>query len=124
MRIKNKQALIENGEKSSLRRARSLALDSIEIAINAVDPKKLVAAQLTLKENHLHVQGHSFDLAQFHHIYVVGGGKASGQMAQALESVLGDQISAGIVNVPYEAPGHTEKIRLHQLTTLTDVSGS
>jgi glycerate 2-kinase len=111
--IKNKQALIENGEKTSLRRARSLALDCIEAAINAVDPKKLIAAQLTLKEKHLQIQGHSFDLAQYRRIYVVGGGKASGQMAEALEANLGDRLTSGIVNVPYGDSSQTEKIRLH-----------
>ncbi|MCW4028414.1 MAG: glycerate kinase [Candidatus Bathyarchaeota archaeon] len=128
MLIKNKQALIENGEKSSLRRARSLALDSIQIAINAVDPKKLVAAQLTLKENHLQVHGHSFDLAQFYHIYVVGGGKASGQMAEAIEAVLGDGLTEGVVNVPYGDPSRTEKIRLqpasHPLPDQAGVEGA
>ena len=32
-------------------------------------------------------------------IFVVGGGKASGTMAEALEAILGDKISSGEVNI-------------------------
>ncbi len=46
------------------------------------------------------------DLARYRRILVVGAGKASGAMAQALEAVLGDRISAGLVVVKdgYTAP--------------------
>ncbi len=54
----------------------------------------------------------SVDLSRHHRILVVGTGKASGAMAHALEGVLGDRTSTGLVVVKdgYTAP--TRKIRL------------
>src|SRR3990172_10655563 len=54
----------------------------------------------------------SMDLSRHRRILVVGAGKASGAMAHALEGVLGDRISDGLVVVKdgYTAP--TQKIKL------------
>lgn len=54
----------------------------------------------------------SMDLSRHRRILVVGAGKASGAMAHALEEVLGDRISDGLVVVKdgYTAP--TQKIKL------------
>ncbi len=43
----------------------------------------------------------TLDLAQFDRISLVGGGKATAPMAKAMESLLGDRISAGMINVKY-----------------------
>jgi glycerate-2-kinase len=112
--ITNKDALIENGQTDLDRKARRIALGSIEYAINAVDPKKIVAAKVTLKGDVLQVEGYSFDLSKYSSIYVIGGGKASGSMAQALEEVLGDRITLGAVNVPYGSLSKTSCITLNQ----------
>jgi glycerate-2-kinase len=112
--IKNKAALIENGQTDLDRKARRLALESLEYAINAVDPKKVIAAKITLKEDILQVEACSFDLSKFKNIYVVGGGKASGSMAEALEEILGNWITLGVVNVPYGCASKTSRITLHQ----------
>lgn len=52
----------------------------------------------------LSVDQQAYDLKAFRHIYVVGAGKAGGPMAAALESILGDRLTGGVVNVKY---GHT-----------------
>ena len=44
--------------------------------------------------------GQRVDLTRFRRVFVIGGGKAARSMAEALESILGDAISAGLVNVP------------------------
>jgi hydroxypyruvate reductase len=49
---------------------------------------------------------------RFRDIYVIGAGKAGAAMARAAERVLGDRITAGLVNVKY---GHTEKLRRIEL---------
>jgi glycerate 2-kinase len=112
--IKNKGQLIAQGETEVLKRARAFALESLEHALEAVDPKKLLRAKLQLKGSCLQVDGLSFDRSRFKHIYVVGGGKASGGMAQALEEALGNCITSGIVNVPYGSPKHTNRVELHE----------
>jgi glycerate-2-kinase len=112
--IKNKEILIENGETSSNRKARMLALSSLEYALKAVDPKQIIRSKILLKNSKLLVDSYTFKLNNFKNIYVVGGGKASGSMAEALEQILGSRIKDGIVNVPYGYTQKTEIIRLHE----------
>jgi glycerate-2-kinase len=112
--IKNKEELVKNGETRLDQKARSLALGSLESALNAVDPKQIIKSKLLLKNATLHVNGYSIDLKKFKNIYVVGGGKASGSMAEALEQVLGNSITNGLVNVPRSSKNKTDIIRLHE----------
>ncbi|MEM3725341.1 MAG: glycerate kinase [Candidatus Bathyarchaeia archaeon] len=111
--IKNKEKLIENGETSLNRKARAIALNSFEYALRAVDPKQIIKSRVLLKGSKLLVNGHEFDLKKFKNIYVIGGGKASGAMAEALEKVLAKHITAGIVNVPHGSEHKTEIIEIH-----------
>jgi len=112
--IKNKEILIENGETSLNRKARMLALSSLEYALKAVDPKQIIRSKILLKNSKLLVEDYMFRLNNFKNIYVVGGGKASGSMAEALEQILGSRIKDGIVNVPYGYTPKTEIIKLHE----------
>lgn len=112
--IKNKEELIRNGETKLNRKARALALRSLESALNAVDPKQIIKSKLLLKNLTLHVNGYSIDLKKFKNIYVIGGGKASGSMAEALEQVLGNRITNGFVNVPRSSKNKTDIIKLHE----------
>lgn len=52
-------------------------------------------------------------MKEFRNVYVVGGGKASGSMAEALEQILDNRIKDGIVNVPYNSKSRTNIIRIH-----------
>ncbi|MEM3442480.1 MAG: glycerate kinase [Candidatus Bathyarchaeia archaeon] len=113
VRIKNMEELIENGETQLDKRARALALKSLENAINAVDPKHLIKLKVHIKNAILYVGGYSFDLKSFKNIYVLGGGKASGLMAEALEEVLSDRIKDGIVNVPHGSDTRTKNVKIH-----------
>lgn len=115
VKINNKTALIKNGKTKLDKKARRLALEALEAALEAADPKKIIKSRVTLKDDELRIGQHMFDLNKVGHVYVVGGGKASGKMAEALESILGNRISGGIVNIPYNR-GHykTRRIRLHE----------
>jgi len=99
--IKNKTALIKNSKSSSDRRARKLALNCLDAALKAADPLNIMRSRITLKENLLKINEKTFNLKNFKKIYVVGGGKASGLMAEALEEILGDHITDGTLNVPH-----------------------
>jgi len=114
LRIKNTRQLIEKGETELIRKARALALRSLECALNAVDSKQMVKSKVSLKDSILNVDEHSFDLRAFKNVYIVGGGKASGPMAEALEEILGNRITTGIVNVPYGSKHKTRVIELHE----------
>ena len=114
MMIKNKEQLVKNGETQLDRKARALALKSLEFALDAVDPKRIIKSKLSLKSSTLKVNSHSFSLKKFRDIYVIGGGKASGSMAEALEELLGNHIKSGLVNVPRGIKNKTKIIKLHQ----------
>jgi glycerate-2-kinase len=122
--IKNKEKLIQNGETTLNRRARALALKSLETAINAVDPKKIIESKFSFQNNLLQVNDYSFDLRKIKNVYVVGGGKASGAMAEALERVLDNHITDGLVNVPRGSKQKTHIIKLHESShPIPDESG-
>ncbi len=97
-----------------MRESRAVALQCLERAINAAEPKQLVKDRVKVENNQLQVDGYSFDLEKFKHVYVVGGGKAGGKMAQALEEILGERITAGIVNIPYGTRQKTDVIELNE----------
>jgi len=113
-KIKNKKQLIENGETRLNRKARALALRSLESALNAVDSKHIIKSKLLLRDSTLHINGYSFDLKRFKNVYVIGGGKASGSMAEALEEILGKHVTNGLVNVPHGSKQNTKIIKLHE----------
>jgi glycerate 2-kinase len=73
-------------------------------ALAAVDPYNAVIKAVSVADEQLHVAGSSYDLASFKRIVVVGAGKATARMAQAIESLLGEQIAAGLIVVK---DGHT-----------------
>ncbi|MBW2017268.1 MAG: glycerate kinase [Deltaproteobacteria bacterium] len=51
--------------------------------------------------------GVHLDLSAFDHVYLVGGGKATAPMAGAMEEILGERITGGIVSVKY---GFTKRL--------------
>ncbi|MGA2198422.1 MAG: glycerate kinase [Nitrososphaerales archaeon] len=119
MRIKNASELIENGETKAERVARCLSLEAVEAALDAVEPRRLIASKLRVVGGQLVVGGERYDLGKFRRILVIGGGKAGGPMSRALEAVLGDRITAGIVNVPDSqtgGKGRAGRIRLYGAT--------
>ena len=128
IQIKNKTQLIENGKLPLLQRARTLALESLEYGLNAVDPKRLLHAKLSLKDSILSVENYSFDLNRYRNIFVVGGGKAGGAMTEALEEILGNRITAGAINVPYGSKQETRIIKIseasHPVPDLAGVEGT
>lgn len=72
--------------------------------IRAVDPHAAVMRHCRREDNWLRVGEHSFDLGRFKNLWVVGAGKATAAMAQAVEQLLGPRISGGLISVKY---GHT-----------------
>jgi len=97
--VKNYDEIIRQAETPEDRRAREIALEVIAAAIVEVDPAKCIERSLRIRDGKLFVEGYEIDLTKFRNIYVVGGGKASGRMAEALEKILGDKITYGFVNI-------------------------
>ena len=113
MQIKNKQQIIENTATELTRKARTIALNALELALNAADAKTLTKAKVSLKNSTLTADNYSFDLKKLRNVYVVGGGKAGSSMAEMLEEMLGKRITDGIVNVPHGDSHQTSIIKLN-----------
>jgi glycerate 2-kinase len=125
VKIKNAEELLKNAKSSLDRKARELVINALNTALEAVDPKAIIQSQIKLKGNTLKIGKLSFNLQSFGNIFVVGGGKASGSMAEALEELLGDYIRGGIINVPYASPSYkTKRIKLQYAShPIPDISG-
>ena len=92
---------------------RKAAGEIFQAALDAVNPRTAVHRHLRRDGEKLLADGEVYDLRE-RRIYVVGAGKASGVMAAAVEEVLGDRISAGVVVVK---DGHglpLQRIRIHE----------
>jgi len=114
--IKNSKELLDNASSPLTRSAREIALDAIEKALDAANPRNLIKSKVVLTENLLEIEGKKFNLSNFKRIFVVGGGKASGSMTEALEEILGKWIERGMIVVPRGTSGQykTSRIKLHE----------
>jgi len=99
MSIRNELQLLDNASSEPLRGLRRDAMDILRRAIDAVDPRRAVLSRLELRDGRLRFDGVELDLEGFSRVSVVGGGKAGGAMAEAVEGLLGDLVSDGVVNV-------------------------
>ena len=81
--------------------SRESAITIFNSAVAAVQPEHLIPAQLRLTGDTLHIIDQQVSIAANPKIYVIGGGKASAAMALAVEKMLGDRITAGIVVTKY-----------------------
>ncbi|MCG8603815.1 glycerate kinase [bacterium] len=88
---------------------RQHALEIFQSGLQAADPKKAVHRFVQREGQTLEVHGQRYHLEDFENIYVVGGGKAGASMSMAIEEILGDRLSGGIINVKY---GHTESLKV------------
>jgi mannosyl-3-phosphoglycerate phosphatase family protein len=78
-------------------------------ALAAVDPYQAVLNAAKLENDCLTVAGAVYPLDDFSRIVVVGAGKATARMAMAVEALLGERISAGLIIVK---EGHTESLNI------------
>jgi glycerate 2-kinase len=93
---------------------RDSALAIFHAALDAADARHAVQRTMQRDGNILRVRDAEYDLKQVHRVFVIGCGKASAAMAQAVEQILGDRIDASGIVVKY---GHTvplQKIQLYE----------
>ena len=91
----------------SVRQLRRDARAMFDAAVRAVDAEACVRRFVSVDGNRLVVGDRSYDLRQFDRILSVGTGKASPRMGVALEGILGERLTGGIVNTKY---GHAEPL--------------
>ena len=73
------------------------ALEIFKEALEAVNPRKSVLEHVNLKGNVLNIDGKEYDLKKYRSIFVIALGKAASSMGNAVEEVLGERITGGIV---------------------------
>ena len=107
------RSIINNRSELATSKMRINALDIIEAGIARVMPQRVMRTSLQYDHNNgtLTVSGSSFDLSKGR-LFVIGGGKAGGLMAQALEEIVRpDTITAGVVTTKKGTANYrTEKI--------------
>ena len=91
---------------------RSTVLQVLEAALEAVDPARAVLHHVSLEGDQLRLADQTIDLSAVDRILVTGAGKAGALMSQALETILGDRIAAGLVVVKDGHQAPTEIIEI------------
>jgi len=96
----------------SLPQLRGDARGIFDAGLTAANPYDAVNRQVIRKGDTLTVAGEPYDLSSYRNVYVVGAGKAAAKMASAVEELLRDHISSGIVIVKY---GHKLPLSLVEI---------
>lgn len=95
MIIKNSRALGSIGDIP----ARQMLLEITEAVMQSLDSHRIIREILKLEGDVLSIGRCRWELRSKRRLYVLGAGKAANAMARAVEEVLGDRISQGLVIV-------------------------
>lgn len=101
--VKNLSQLTPNNIQEESLALRKIGLNALEIALKSVEPKNLIQDAVKIVKDKLIIRKDKFDLRKFRKILVVGGGKASAQMALAIEEILRKYSKInynGLINIP------------------------
>ncbi len=94
--IKNFDSLVSNVP--HFKKARQDTLTMLEEALKRVNGFNAVSSAISLENSFLQVKGESFPLKSFEHIYLLGFGKASVDMARAVKKILPIKKGCSITN--------------------------
>ncbi len=105
LNVRFDDALFRDQVTADLRRA---AAQILEQALRAADPRAAIEQILRVEGDAVVIAGKTYPLPADGRVVVVGAGKAGAPMAQAVEDILGDRVTAGVVAVK---TGHTAPLR-------------
>jgi glycerate 2-kinase len=94
-KIKNYDDLVAVGDSDS----RRIVLDLTEATLQRLDAYNRIKSIMSLDGDILTIGERTWDLSTKRNVYLVGGGKAANHMAMAVDEVLGDRLTKGIVIV-------------------------
>jgi hydroxypyruvate reductase len=85
---------------------KSIAKTIFSKAVEAVDPSRRLKDLVRIERDHLWIRmdedsEKGFDVDAFKRIFLIGTGKASTSMAQAIEEIFGDRITKGVITTKY-----------------------
>jgi glycerate 2-kinase len=81
-------------------------------ALRAADPEPAIQKLIQRKGRVLQVDGRRLDLGEFDNVWVLGAGKAAAPMGRALEKILGQYLSGGLLSTKYGHGMPMQKLRV------------
>ncbi|MHC4182051.1 MAG: glycerate kinase type-2 family protein [Planctomycetota bacterium] len=118
------QLLWNKKQKLNTINLRKQAEEIFKHAIHALDPEQLIKNKVRAHGSTILVDQKEYNLKDYEHIYVVGGGKACAPMAKAMEEILGDRLDNGIIIVKYDHGLPLKKIKIVEAShPLPDLNG-
>src|SRR6266511_1114832 len=97
---------------ASLMELRAHARGIFMAGVKSADPVDGIKTNVRLRDDYLQIADRSYRLSNVRNILVVGCGKAAAKMALAIEDLLGDRVSGGIVVVKYGYALSLERIKV------------
>ena len=82
-----------------VKQMRQQALEIFQAGLTAVDPIEAINRHVRLTDDTMQIDDRRFDLKNIERVLIVGAGKAVAPMAKALEDLLGERITDGVVVV-------------------------
>ncbi len=99
---------------TNIAKMREQALQIFQAGLQAVDPVEAILRHVTLNDNVLRISDRQFNLEDYDRILVVGAGKAVAPMAKAVEDLLGNRISDGVIVVKDKHGLPLKKIKVRE----------
>lgn len=93
---------------------RQHALEIFQAALKAVDPIEAILRYVRIVDDGLQIGEHRFGFKDYDRILVIGAGKAGAPMARALEDLLGDRITEGVIVVKEGHGLPLAHVRIHE----------
>jgi glycerate 2-kinase len=98
-RIENRARLTDHGDQG----LRATVLDLADVALAALSPSAGLRRSVALDGKDLIAGGRSYDLSAVDRLILLGAGKASAELATAVEQLLGARLDGGVLVVPRAA---------------------
>jgi hydroxypyruvate reductase len=89
-------------------------MEIFQAALEAVDPVEAIRRCVKPADDGFQIGEHRFNLQNYDRILVVGTGKAGAPMAKALEDLLGDRVSDGVIVVKEGHGLPLKRVRIHE----------
>lgn len=97
---------------NSIEEMRGNAVKIFHKGLQAVEPGSAIKRSCKREGDNLFIGNRKYKLSGIKNILVTGAGKATAPMAAAIEDILGENITSGIINVKY---GHTANLNFIRL---------
>ena len=110
MYIQNRDGLVSHG----YRKGREAVADIVEHALEAVDPYRATRELVELEQGILSIGHLSYDLSRRGNLYLLGMGKATFPIARALEEILGDHITEGLIIVKEGQKHSLQRVKMRE----------